>query len=186
MKFLPQVLLLATLLVSATAAEAQTVPQLLSEAQGAYMRGDMATAKKAFEEVYSLDPKNVTAIGYLRMIKAQERNAPKGNAVEKSLASVVIPKVEFRDATLGAALDYLRQAVPKATDNKQTVNFVVQVPPERLQSQTVTLNLTNVPFTEILKYVGGITDLQFEFDKYAVLVKPKSPTASASPAPLPN
>src|SRR6478609_595363 len=102
----------------------------MSDAQTAYIRGDIETAKKNFELALRMDSHNQTAINYLRMIKAQELKNPKGNDQEKQLAQVIMPKVEFREATLGSTLDFLRQQLAKVSNGKQSVNFVLQVPEE--------------------------------------------------------
>jgi hypothetical protein len=42
----------------------------------------------------------------------------------------------------------------------------------------------NVPFTEALKYLGELADVQFSFEKYAIVVKKKAAAATAGePAP---
>ena len=163
--------LLVTLPLAVLAAPAE-VQQMLTEAQTAYMRGDLATAKSGFEMVYKIDPRNQVAIGYLLRIKAAEANKPKGNDQEKQLAALIVPKVELKEATLGAALDFLKKTVEKQSEGKLAVNFVVQLPDEQVKSQPVTLSLSNVPFTEVLRYLGGVAGLNFVYDKYAIIVKP--------------
>src|SRR5215218_9078308 len=114
MKMFPSLaLVLSASLILAPIAGAQSAQQLLSEAQTALIRGDTETAEKQFKSVLRIEPRNQTAINYLRMIQAGKSKGPKGNDQEKQLASVVIPKVEFREATLGSALDYLKQTVSK-------------------------------------------------------------------------
>ena len=78
--------------------------ELPTEAQQAYMRGDLETAKHQFQTVNRIDPKNPTAIGFLRRIQAESKAAANSGTVEKQLAAVTIPKVEFRESTLGSAL----------------------------------------------------------------------------------
>jgi hypothetical protein len=51
----------------------------------------------------------------------------------------------------------------------------------------VTLSVTNIPLTEVLKYIGSLANVQFEYEKYAVRVKPAgaavpAPSAPAAPA----
>ena len=58
----------------------------------------------------------------------------------------------------------------KATNGQQSVNFVLSIPDEQAKTQTITLNLANVPFTEVLKYVGELAGLKFEYEKYAIKV----------------
>lgn len=176
--------LLAASAVPAPAQNAQMAQQLLSDAQTAYIRGDMETAKKNFTMVIRIDPRNQIATNYLRMIQAQEAKAPKGNEQEKQLASVIMPKVELREATLGSALDFLRQSLTKITNGKQSCNFVLQLPDEQVKNQPVTLVLTNVPFTEVLRYLGTLANINFVYEKYAIRVVPAgTSTASAAPTP---
>ena len=163
---------------------ATAVTELLSEAQTAYLRGDLVAAKAKFESVAKLDPKNATALGYLKQIAAKEAQASSGSQ-EKQLAKLIMPKVEFKDATLTATLDFLRQSVSKLSDGKQAVNFVVQLP-EGQANMPVTLSLTNVPFTEVLKYLGTLAGVSFTYDRYAIMVRPVAPTAQTKTAPAPG
>jgi hypothetical protein len=182
MKSLLPAFALALIALMPTAAHGQSAQQVLSEAQTAYIRGDIEGAKRGFEMVYRMDPRNQVAINYLRLIKAQEGKAPKGSDMEHQLATVVIPKIELREATFAAALEFLRQSVAKTTNGKTAVNFVVNLP-EESKNLPVTLVLTNVPFTEVLRYLGGLANVHFEYDKYAITVKPGSGAAPAAPAP---
>ena len=166
----------------ALAQGAQSVQQLLTEAQQSYMRGDMATAKAQFQTVNRIDPKNPTAIGFLRRIQVEEQKG--GASIEKQLAAVVLPRVEFKEATLGSALNYVKQAVANATENKTSINFIVQLPQEQVNTQAVTLSLRDIPASEVLRYLGNLANVQFEYEKFAVVVKPKA-TAQAASAPAP-
>lgn len=158
----------------------QSVQQLLTEAQKAYMSGDIETAKRYFEMVNRADPRNVTAIGFLRRIAVEAKKG--GNTtVEKQLAAVIMPKVEFREATLDSVLEYLKQTLAKTTEGRTSVNFIVH--PGVVKTQQITLSVTNIPFTEVLRYIGGLADVQFEYDKYGVMVKPKSGAASTASVP---
>ena len=141
----------------------------------------MEAAKKGFQSVVRNDPRNQVAINYLRMIQVQEAKTPKGNNQEKQLATLIIPKVEFEEATIGSAIESLSQSVAKASDGKQTVNFVVNLP-EDVKLKTITLKLRNIPFTELIHYLGELGNLNFEYDKYAIKVTPKGVVAATTPA----
>lgn len=188
MKLLPLAALSCLLITAGPAAWAQSTQQLMSDAQTSFIRGDMVSAKRDFQMVVKIDPRNQVAINYLRMIQVQEAKNPKGNGQELALSKVILPKLEFREATLGSAIEYLKQAVTKATGGKQAVNFVVNLPEEQTKTQAISLSLTDVPFTEVLRYVGDLAAVQFEYEKYAIKVSPKAgATASATaPAPAPS
>lgn len=166
-------------------AAGENTQQLVAEGQAAYVKGDLAAAKKSFELVNQLEPRNVTAINYLRLIATREAKAPRGGGLEQQLSKVILPKVELKEATLGSAVEFLRQQAAKATKGKMNVNVVLLVPDAQANTQTVTLQLQNVPFTEVLKYLGDLAGLQVEYDAYAVRLKPKpgaAPAAAAAPA----
>ena len=157
--------------------------QLLTEGQTAFMRGDLATAKTDLDWVIQMDPHNKTAIGYLRRIALQEGQQNKGAALEKQLDALMIPKLEFREANLSAALDFMKKSADRLSNGKIAVSFVVQAPPEQVNAQQVTLSLSNIPFTEALRYIGGIAGMNFSYEKYAIVVRPAfNAPAPAAPA----
>ena len=174
-----------TSIVLVVGASAESTRDLLIAAQTAYMKGDMETAKKNFQAVNKLDPKNVTAIGFLRKIAVDEAKKPQVSSMQKQLEKLIVPKVDFRDATLGSALEFLKQTAPKISDGKVVVNFVVQLPDEQATSQTVTLTLANVPYSEVLRYLGEVAKLDFAYEKYAIVVKPRGAAAAPEVAPAP-
>ena len=167
-------------------ASAEALQDYLTAGQTAYMKGDLETAKKSFQTAYKLDPKNQVAIGFLKKIAVDEKNKPQVTTLQKQLEKLIIPRVEFREATLGSALDFLKQAAAKNSDGKVAVSFVVQLPEEQAKTQTVTLALANIPYSEVLRYLGEVAKVDFTYDKYAIVVKPRSgaTTADATPAPV--
>jgi hypothetical protein len=64
---------------------------------------------------------------------------------------------------------------------KTNVSFVTQLSEEQ-KAVPVTLSVTNIPLTEVLKYIGSLANVQFEYEKYAVRVKPAGAAAPAPPA----
>ncbi len=141
----------------------------LAEAQRAFTTGDLATAKTKFEEVLKTDPKNVTARNYLRMIaSAEEKNGGNRSDLKAQLQTISLPSLEFREATLGSALDYLRQQAEKLSDGKVKFTFVLH--PGVEASTPLTLKLANIPFPEALRYVGDLTGVKFTVEAYAIAV----------------
>lgn len=186
MKILP--VLTLTLLVSTglfAAVPSEEVKQFLADGQAAFVKGDYATAKTAFETVYQLDSRNVVAINFLQKIKTLAKTAPKGPDQERQLAGLTVPKVQLKDATIGAVFDYLKATAGKLSEGKLSVNFVLKLPEEVVKTQTITLNMTNAPFTEVVKYVAELANLTVEYQQYAVLVTPKAvPVPAPAPAPV--
>jgi hypothetical protein len=182
------VLLTGIVAFALVAGAAESAQKLLTEGQTAYMRGDLETAKKNFTLVTKLDPKNPTATGYLRVIAAAEARSPKttASATQRELEKLIVPKVELKEATLESVLDYLKQTVKRLSGDKTSVSFVSKLSNEQLKSKTITLSLSDVPYTEVLRYVGDLADVEFVHEKYAIVVRPRATTATpttAAPAP---
>ena len=167
-------LALASIVSSAFAAD---IADLMTEAQRAYLRNDYAAAKEKFEIVRKLDPGNKTAVSYLRLIIAEEqKNAGKGdrNATQEALKKLIMEKVEFREASLAEALDFLKQKGNQLAAGKVAINFVLQLD-EQAQAAKITISMQKVPFSEVLRYVGDLAGVQFVYEQYAIVVKPKGP-----------
>ena len=150
---------------------ATDVADLLTEAQRAYMRNDYATAKEKFGLVLKLDPSNKTAIGYQRRLLAEElQNAGKGdrNATQEALKKLIMEKVEFREASLPEALEFLKQKGNQLSGGKVPINFVLQLD-EQAQAAKITISMQKIPFSEVLRYVGDLTGVQFVYEPYAIV-----------------
>jgi hypothetical protein len=176
-------LLITTATILATGAFAQDVADLLSEAQRAYVRGDVKAAKEKFDLVLKVDPNNRIAISHKRRILAEEAKdaAQKGpvNATKAMLESVKIPKIDFREAALGDALEFLKKKGNQIAGEKAQINFVMQLD-EATKAKKITLTLQDVPFTEVVRYMGQLADVEFSYEAFAIVVRQKG--AGAAPA----
>ncbi|MEO8351618.1 MAG: hypothetical protein ABI680_07800 [Chthoniobacteraceae bacterium] len=181
MKLLPFITLSVGVLALPLVAHGESLRDFLTAGQVALQKGDLATTKKNLEIVYRMDPRNPVAIGLLKQIAVQEKNSNKaGDTQEKALAQVIIPKLAFKEATFDSTLSFLKAKVAEVSGGKQSVNFVVQ--PSVDQKQTVTLNLTNIPASEAIRYLGELTNTRFDFQKFAIMVSAKG-TAVATTDP---
>ena len=185
MKRLPLFLAVLGAVAFAGSAFGESAQQLLTAAQVAYQKGDYEAAKRDFEMVLRIDPRNTTANGFLRLLKAQQGKDGGGAATEKALAQLIIPQIQFKEATLGSALEFMKKKAAELSGGKQAVNFVVQ-PGVDQTGTVVTVNLTNIPFTEALRYVGELANITFQYQKYAIVVRPRSAVATNAPVPAPD
>ena len=158
------------------------VAAMQAEAERAYVRGDLAAAKEKFDLIRRVDPNNRTAIAYLRRILTDEaqRGAGKAppNATQAALTRLIVEKVDFREATLVDTLDFLKQKGNQLSGGKLAINFVVQLD-EATRNAKVTVTLNNAPFSEVLRYIGELANVQFTYEPYAIMVKPKGGAQSA-------
>ncbi len=180
MKPRPWMLALASV---ASTAFATDISDLMTEAQRAYIRNDLATAKEKFEIVRKVEPNNRTALSYLRRIAADEitQNAGKAprNSTQEALQKLIMEKVELREASLAETLEFLKQKGNQLGGGKVAINFVMQLD-EQTQNAKITIALQKVPYAEVLRYVGDLAGVQFVYEPYAIVVKPKG---APQPAP---
>jgi hypothetical protein len=162
--------LLPTLAVAADS----SVPALMGEAQRAYAAGDYNTAKDLFGQVLQVDPHNTMAINFLRSIRLSQGVHPP--VANDPLKAVIIPKIEFKDATFSSALDFMKAAAAKQS---VSVSFVSQLPKPQMD-HTVTLSLSQIPFLDGLHYLCALNDADYKVERYAIVI---IPAAAASPAP---
>lgn len=185
MKLLQKFLLVAVSLAVTVNAWSADLQSLLTEGQTAFMRGDMAAAKRSFQLANRVDPRNPTVIGFLKQIAAAEAKNPGATSSEAEYKGIVIQKIEFRDATLASALDFMKRKVADQTGGKKSVNFVLQLSPEQ-QNAPVSLTLSDIPFTEALRYIAESIDAKVEYQKFAVVIKPKNGSVAVTNAPAPQ
>ena len=168
MKFLQASLLVFALSSTLLADDLQ---RILSEAQTAMLRGDIETAERNFRLAYQIDSRNAVAIGGLKQIQiAKAKSGSGGAAIEKQFAAVIIPQVQFKEATFTEALEFLKKKVTDVSGGKQTANFVVQ--PGVDPSTKLTLSLSNIPLTEALRYIAELASAKVEYQKYAIVIRP--------------
>jgi hypothetical protein len=194
MKFLQKFLLVAVSLgIASGASAAADIQKYLTDGQTAFMRGDLVTAKRNFQSASKIEPRNPTVIGFLKQIAAAEAKNPSSPGSEAEFKGIIFPQIQFREATLSSVLDFMKKKVSELTGGKKSVNFVPQLTPEQMNAP-ITLTLTDIPFTEVLRYVAETVDAKVEYQKYAVVLKGKGgapapvtkPTGEAPPPPPPQ
>jgi hypothetical protein len=93
--------------------------------------------------------------------------------VQRKLQNIIIPRLEFREATVSEALDFLKhKASSLDTDDpgRRGVNIVLNAPDET----RITVALTNVSLGDALRYVTNLAGLKYKVEQYAVTVVPLS------------
>jgi hypothetical protein len=155
------------------AASAQDVKTLLTEGQRDMIRGDRAAAKEKFTLIQKAEPNNRMAANYLRMIAIEEKKEGVDDAagLRKTMETVIIDKLEFRDATISEALEFVGKKVAAAPGGAK-VNIVQQFSDAEKETK-VTISLNKVPASEALKYVATLANLEVNYEKFAVVVRAK-------------
>lgn len=149
-------LFLAVAAISPTIAQTVVIPEWISEAKAAYARDELSRAKSLFEEVLATDPRNKTARKYLKTIASDETQILERTQQYKEL---ILPHVEFHDATLEVVLKTLTQETSKISGGKVRPHFVVAFQ-KGDNEPLITMDLKNTPFSEVLRYVGELVGVK--------------------------
>lgn len=117
--------------------------------------------------------------------KLTNRENPVSDAMTVKLQSLIIPTIDFEDATLSEAIDYLRQQSRALDESNKGINIVLNLPlTEKKESPNVeqtgipvephiSLELHEVPMYVALEYVAKQAGLSIRIDPYAVVLLPE-------------
>ena len=163
----------------------QSIQQVYQDAIRAFNGGDMVSAKAGLERVVRADPRHSTARAYLAraeyQLKQSKNSGP--SAMQRDLTTLIVPSVDFNDATLGSVIEFLPIKAAELSGDKIQPSIIFRGDKTFLEQKKVTLKLSNMPMSEILRYVGEMTQVRFKYEQYAIVAMPLSdiPVASAGP-----
>ena len=98
--------------------------------------------------------------------------AAKKSPLHAKLDAIVIPQIQFHEATLSEAMEFLRRKSQdldtSTTDpNQKGVNMIVKAGGHIAEAR-ITLDLKNIPLGEALRYVAQLSNLHLVVERYAV------------------
>ena len=95
----------------------------------------------------------------------------KGAAATLAKAQAIrIAKLEFHEASVTEAVDFLRRKSVELDPEKKGVNIVLKAPPNLAQIK-VTLSLTDVPLWDAIRYLANLAALVVEPEDSALLLR---------------
>ena len=132
----------------------------------------------------------ILALGGATRAQAFESDETAAAKLTRKLQAIVIPRLDFRDATVAEAVEFLKKKsaeldTAEPDPAKRGVNFVLNLgaAPEAAP-QRLTLSLSNIPLLEALKYVTGLASLKFKVERSAVVIVPVGAKTKPAAAPL--
>lgn len=114
------------------------------------------------------------------------RGTPEEQALarlNRQLKNIIIPRLEFRQTTLGDAIEYLRQesrrlefttSSPSESGGVNVILGNAVGTPAVSPNIRITLTLERIPLVDALKYVGAQAGLRVKIEPYAVSLVPLS------------
>lgn len=102
--------------------------------------------------------------------------------INEKMGRIRFPSVQFQGASLEEAIEFLRVKsrdldVQEADPAKKGVNIILKTGDTPV-SATISIDLTDVPMAEALRYITELAGMKFKVDSYAVLVVPISETST--------
>ncbi len=106
------------------------------------------------------------------------------------LRQILVPIVDLQDVSIGEAYDMIRVWSKEydqysVDDTQKGVNFVLNIGSDdsewgkSIRQKRVTLNLRNVPLTNVLDFVSRATGTQWRYEDHAVVVRPSGAADSS-------
>ena len=86
------------------------------------------------------------------------------DSIEKNDNVLIIDDLIATGGTAEAAAKLV-----EISGGKVVANFIYKGPADDKQTKTVSLRLSNVPLTEVIRYVGQLTSTKFRYDEFAVV-----------------
>ena len=139
-------------------------------------RGDMLTQVDKSWEL----PVRRFEVGASTIIEQPRIDTRGTSLINRKLDEIIIPRVDFRDATIREALDFLKQrsVALDTTDQDPTrrgINIVLKVPADSPEADArITLSLNDIPLRAAIDYVAKAANLKLKVEPYAVAVVPQS------------
>jgi general secretion pathway protein D len=139
-------------------------------------RGDMlAQVDKSWEL-----PVRRFEVGASTIIEQPQIDTRGTSLINRKLDEIIIPRVDFRDATIREALDFLKQRsialdITEQDPSRRGINIVLKVPADSPEAESrITLSLNDIPLRAAIDYVAKAANLKLKIEPYAVAVVPQS------------
>ncbi len=142
---------------------------------------DAATSESRSDMIREVDkgwelPVRKFDVGTTSIIEQPPVDTRGTNSITRKLDEIVVPRIEFRDATIREAIDFLRQKAASLDTSEQDptrkgLNIVLKVPDDSPEANArITLALTDVPLRAAIDYVARGAGLKTKIEPYAVVI----------------
>lgn len=165
--------LLAALLVATTVWLGQSIARaadeplhvLYQDGRAAFYAGQFDVAREKLAKVLAVNPNHTQSRAMMAQI--EEKLGKDNVMLRKSYEKIIIDKIEFADVELSEAILAVRMKAKAVTQDKVIPNIILKTP--EIGKKTVSLNLSNMPLSEVLNYLAQVAGVRISYDTAAVL-----------------
>lgn len=138
---------------------------LYEEGKAAFNAGQLELAREKLALVLARNPEHPQTRAM--MIQIENKLGPNNTMLRKSYDKVIIEKFDVTEAELSEALQALKILAKNASGGKVIPNVIVRDPD--LAKKPISLNLSKIPLSEALRYLGELSGAHITYDKAAVV-----------------
>ena len=119
-------------------------------------------------------------VGASTIIEQPQIDTRGTSLINRKLDEIVIPRIDFRDATIREALDFIKQRAVALDTTEQDpsrrgINIVLKAAADSPEaSARITLSLNDIPLRAAIDYVAKAANLKLKIEPHAVAVVPQS------------
>jgi len=155
-------------------------------AQAAEQQGEYRTAIEIYQALLRQYPQDARLRARLAQAQLAQREGVPKATLEAKLRTVIIPAVDFQEADLDTVFQYLTLKTAELTEGKIQPNFIYKGTTEERKRANLTLRLSNIPVSELIRYVGDVSGTAFSYEPHAIVGTPlhrvSGKAATAEPA----
>lgn len=148
-----------------TAGADDAIHVLYQDGRAAFYAGQFDIAREKLAKVLAVNPNHTQSRAMMAQI--EEKLGKDNVMLRKSYEKIMIDKIEFTDVELSEAILAVRMKAKAATQDKVVPNVILKNP--EMGKKSVTLNLTNMPLSEVLSYLAQVAGARISYDTAAVL-----------------
>ncbi len=135
------------------------------EGRAAFFAGQFDLAREKLSQVLVANPTHMETRAMIAQI--DQKLGSENTVLRKSYEKIIIDKIEFTDVALAEAIEAVRIKSKQATGEKVIPNIILKDP--ELGKKVISINLSKVPLSEVLNYLGQLTGARIKYDKTAVI-----------------
>ncbi len=119
-------------------------------------------------------------VGASTIIEQPQIDTRGTSLINRKLDEILIPRIDFRDATIREALDFIKQRAVALDTTEQDpsrrgINIVLKAAADSPEANArITLSLNDIPLRAAIDYVAKAANLKLKIEPYAVAVVPQS------------
>jgi hypothetical protein len=135
-------------------------------------RGDVVNAEKDLRAVLQAQPQHPHARYALNQLLLN-RSKFAARDRENKMKQTIIAKVEYSDASVTECMESLTIQIKAATEQKFSPNFILKDPMGRLKDKSITLQLANIPASQVLQYIATTAQCKIVYEEHAIVIEAK-------------